>query len=49
MLPHNKTEAYKTVEGHIDNVVLYYFPDQFLPDVVFILPIKCISFDHDIP
>ena len=35
MLVYNTTEVYKTLEGHTDNTILYYFPDKFLPDIVF--------------
>lgn len=35
MLVYNKPKGYKTPEGSIDNVVLYYFPDKFLPEIVF--------------
>jgi len=35
MLTYNKTETYKVNPGHIDNVLLYYFPGKYLPDVFF--------------
>ena len=35
MLVYNEGEKYVKPEGHVDNVVLYYFPDKFLPETVF--------------
>ena len=35
VLVHNKTQDHKTPEGYIDNVILYHFPDEFIPDTVF--------------
>ena len=35
MLVYNTTEIYETLEGHTDNTILHYFPDKFLPDIVF--------------
>ena len=35
MLVHNKTQDHKTPKGYIDNVILYHFPDKFIPDTVF--------------
>ena len=35
MLVYNEGEKYIKPEGHVDNVVLYYFPDEFLPETVF--------------
>ena len=35
MLVYNEGENYIKPEGHVDNVVLYYFPDEFLPETVF--------------
>ena len=35
MLVCNTTDVYKTLEGHTNNTILYYFPDKFLPDIVF--------------
>jgi len=35
MLTYNRTETYRVNPGHIDNVLLYYFPGKFLPDVFF--------------
>ena len=35
MLIHNETKNYVSPNGHIDNTVLYHFPDKFLPYTVF--------------
>ena len=35
MLIYNEIAIYKKDEGHIDNVVLFYFPDKFLTDNFF--------------
>ena len=35
MLVYNEGENYIKPEGHVDNVVLYYFSDEFLPETVF--------------
>ena len=35
MLVYNEGENSTKPEGHVDNVVLYYFPDEFLPETVF--------------
>ena len=35
MLIYNETETYKPNTGSVDNVILYYFPDKYLPDIVF--------------
>ena len=35
MLIHNETQNYVSPDGHIDNTILYHFPDKFLPYTVF--------------
>ena len=35
MLIHNKAKNYISPTGHIDNLVLYHFPDKFLPYTIF--------------
>ena len=35
MLVYNEGQKYIKPEGHIDNVVLFHFPDEFLPETVF--------------
>ena len=35
MLIHNETQNYVSPDGHIDNIILYHFPDKFLPYTVF--------------
>ena len=35
MLVYNEGENYIKPEGHVDNVVLFRFPDEFLPETVF--------------
>lgn len=35
MLVYNEKEKYIKPQGHIDNVMLYHFPDKFLPETVF--------------
>ena len=52
MLVYNITEVYKTLEGHT-NTILCYFPDKFLPDIVFnhvLIRITkwCVAEDHRI-
>lgn len=35
MLVHNETQDYFPPKGRIVNTILYYFPDEFIPDTVF--------------
>ena len=35
MLVCNKTQDFTLPEDHIDNIILYHFPDKFVPDTVF--------------
>ena len=35
VLVYNKSKDYIKPENHIDNVVLFHFPDKFLPNIVF--------------
>ena len=35
MLIHNETKTYVSPSGHIDNIILYHFPDKFLPYTIF--------------
>ena len=35
MLIYNETETYRPNPESVDNVILYHFPDKYLPDIVF--------------
>ena len=35
VLMYNKSKDYKKPNDHIDNIVLFYFPDEILPSIVF--------------
>ena len=35
MLVHNNKQDYATPKSHISNIILYHFPDKFIPDTVF--------------
>ena len=53
VLVYNKSKDFLKPENHVDNVVLYHFPDKFLPTIVFnyvlTLTIKwCIEKGHSI-
>ena len=35
MLVHNQMQDYAAPKGHISNIILYHFPDKFIPNTVF--------------